>query len=90
MKQKLTFLLTLIMLLTTNAFMATGQNNYEKVTSSPSDWTGEYLLVYEADATTAYSWTGVDAANCYEEMTISGNSISASNAVTILLSNCLM
>ncbi len=83
MKQKLTFLLTLIMLLTTNAFMATGQNNYEKVTSSPSDWTGEYLLVYEADATTAYSWTGVDAANCYEEMTISGNSISASNAVTI-------
>ena len=71
------------MLLTTNAFMATGQNNYEKVTSSPSDWTGEYLLVYEADATTAYSWTGVDAANCYEEMTISGNSISASNAVTI-------
>ena len=83
MKRKLTFLLTLIMLLTTNAFMATGQNNYEKVTSSPSDWTGEYLLVYEADATTAYSWTGVDAANCYEEMTISGNSISASNAVTI-------
>ena len=83
MKQRLTFLLTVVMLLAMNAFTATGQNNYEKVTSTPSDWTGEYLLVYEADATTAYSWTGVDAANCYEEMTISGNSISASNAVTI-------
>ena len=83
MKQKLTFLLTIVMLLTMNAFTATGQNNYEKVTSTPNDWTGEYLLVYEADTTTAYSWTGVDAANCYQTMTISGNSISASNAVTI-------
>lgn len=71
------------MLLAMNAITATGQNNYEKVTSTPNDWTGEYLLVYEADATTAYSWTGVDAANCYEEMTINGNSISAPNAVTI-------
>ncbi len=40
-------------------------------------------MVYEADTTTAYSWTGVDAANCYEIMTINGNIISASNAVTI-------
>lgn len=83
MKQKLTFLLTVVMLLTMKTFTATGQNSYEKVTSTPNDWTGEYLLVYEADATTAYSWTGVDAANCYEEMTINGNSISASNAITI-------
>ena len=71
------------MLLTMKSFTAIGQNNYEKVTSTPNDWAGEYLLVYEADATTAYCWTGVDAANCYEEMTINGNSISASNVVTI-------
>ena len=83
MKRKLTFLLTVVMLLTMKSFTAIGQNSYEKVTSTPNDWAGEYLLVYEADATTAYSWTGVDAANCYEEMTISGNSISASNAITI-------
>ncbi len=83
MKRKLTFLLTVVMLLTMKSFTATGQNNYEKVTSTPNDWAGEYLLVYEADATTAYCWTGVDAANCYEEMTINGNSISASNVVTI-------
>ena len=83
MKRKLTFLLTTVLLLAINAFTATAQNNYEKVTSTPNDWTGEYLLVYEADTTTAYSWTGVDAANCYEIMTINGNIISASNAVTI-------
>ena len=83
MKRKLTFLLTVVMLLTMKSFTAIGQNNYEKVTSTPNDWAGEYLLVYEADATTAYCWTGVDAANCYEEMTINGNSISASNVVTI-------
>ena len=83
MKRKLTFLLTTVLLLAINAFTATAQNNYEKVTSTPNDWTGEYLLIYEADTTTAYSWTGVDAANCYEIMTINGNIISASNAVTI-------
>ena len=83
MKRKLTFLLTTVLLLAMNALTATAQNTYEKVTSTPNDWTGEYLLVFEADATTAYCWTGVDAANCYEEMTINGNSISASNVVTI-------
>ena len=83
MKRKLTFLLTTVLLLAMNALTATAQNTYEKVTSTPNDWTGEYLLVFEADTTTAYSWTGVDAANCYEIMTINGNIISASNAVTI-------
>ena len=83
MKQKLTFLLTALLLLVMSALTATGQNVYEKVTSTPNDWTGEYLLVYDADAATAYCWTGVDAANCYEEMAVSNNSITASNAVTI-------
>ena len=83
MKQKFTILLAAILLLTTHAFTAFGQTTYEKVTSAPTDWTGEYLLVFENDATTAYCWTGVDAASCYEELTISGNSISATDVVTI-------
>jgi hypothetical protein len=47
---------------------------WEKVTSAPADWSGEYLLVYES-GTTAYVWTGVDAANCYAQGTISSNKI---------------
>ena len=87
MKQKLTFLLTALLLLLTNAIPSFGQYSYEKVTSTPTSWEGEYLLVYEADATTAYSWTGVDAASCYAEMTISGNTITATNPVTITVAS---
>ena len=47
---------------------------WEKVTSAPADWSGEYLLVYESNST-AYVWTGVDAASCYTQGTISSNKI---------------
>ena len=62
------------------AMLALGVGNawgaeWEKVTSAPADWSGEYLLVYESNST-AYVWTGVDAANCYIEGTISSNKIS--------------
>ena len=33
--------------------------DFEKVTSAPTDWSGEYILVYEQNATTGYVWTGV-------------------------------
>lgn len=85
MKQRLTFLLTALLLLATNAIKAFGQDTYEKVTASPTDWSGEYLLVFENNDSTAYSWTGVDAANCYEEVSISGNNITASGFVTIVV-----
>ena len=48
---------------------------YMKVTSAPADWSGNYLLVYESNASTAYVWTGVDAVGCYLTATISNNKI---------------
>ena len=48
---------------------------YVKVTSAPTDWSGEYLLVYENSSTEAYVWTGVDAAYSYASATISDNKI---------------
>lgn len=61
------------------AMLALGVTNawgaeWEKVTSAPADWSGEYLLVYESNFT-AYVWNGVDAANCYTQGTISSNKI---------------
>ena len=61
------------------AMLALGVGNawgaeWEKVTSAPADWSGEYLLVYESNST-AYVWTGVDAASCYTQGTISSNKI---------------
>ncbi len=82
MKQKLTLLLTAL-LLGLNTMTALGQNNYEKVIADPTDWTGEYLLVYENDTNSAYCWNGVDLTNCYTELTINGNTIIATNTVTI-------
>lgn len=83
MKKTITFLLAAFALLTSGAITAFGQNNYEKVTSAPSDWTGEYLLVFENSSTSAYCWTGVDAGNCYTELTINGNTITATDPITI-------
>ncbi|MCQ2771568.1 MAG: transmembrane domain-containing protein, partial [Clostridia bacterium] len=50
-------------------------DSYEKVISTQSDWSGEYLLVYEPSASTAYVWTGVDVSNCYVEASIVNNQI---------------
>ena len=37
---------------------------WEKVTSAPDDWCGDYLLVYEASSSSVYVWNGsVDASN---------------------------
>ncbi len=85
MKHKFTLMMTALMLLITNAFTAFGQTQYEKVTSAPTDWSGEYILVYEESATSAYVWTGVDAVNCYTTSSISQNVISAEQSVTITI-----
>ena len=58
---------------------------YEKVTSAPSDWSGEYILVYENSATQGYVWTGMDAANCYVTKTITNNTIADDDFVTIVI-----
>lgn len=60
---------------------------YKKVTEELGDWSGEYLLVYESSETSAYIWTGVDAANCFVAAAISDNSISSvpEGAVTLTI-----
>lgn len=56
--------------------------NYVKVTEAPADWSGEYLLVYEGEAS-AHVWTGVDAANGNVEATATDGTISGTDFVTI-------
>lgn len=81
--KKLTLSLAALMACTLS-FAAT---TYEKVTTAPTDWSGEYLLVYEADKTTANVWTGVDAANCYVAATIADGKITADGLVTITIAS---
>ena len=59
--------------------------DFEKVTSAPTDWSGEYILVYEQNATTGYVWTGVDAVNGYVSKPISSNTIADDGVVFITI-----
>ena len=63
----------------------TGDGDYVKVTTAPTDWSGEYLLVYENNASSGYVWTGVDAANCFQEAAITDYSIEDDGFVTIII-----
>ncbi len=67
------------------SFVQPSSYNYVKVTSAPTDWSGDYVLVYENSATSAYVWTGVDAANCYTEKIITDNSIADDGMVSITI-----
>lgn len=58
--------------------------NYEKVTAEPADWSGEYILVYEADATSARVWKGADEANNYATATIANDIIAAPVGAAVL------
>ncbi|MGM9562679.1 MAG: S-layer homology domain-containing protein, partial [Faecousia sp.] len=52
--------------------------DYVKVTSEPTSWAGEYVLVYETDSYILDgSLTTLDAASNYQKVTISDNTISA-------------
>ena len=57
-----------------------GSGDYEKVTSAPADWSGEYLIVYE-DAGYIFdgSLTTYDAVSNYKKVTITNNTISAAD-----------
>ena len=59
--------------------------DFVKVTSAPTDWSGEYILVYEQSNSTGYVWTGVDAQNCYVEKTINNNTIANDDMVSITI-----
>lgn len=59
----------------------TAETSYVKVTATPSDWSGTYLIVYESGAT-AYVYNGTDSgAMNYVSATISDNHIARSSAV---------
>ena len=58
---------------------------FVKMTSAPTDWSGEYILVYEQSATSGYVWTGVDAVNGYVSKTISSNTIADDGLVTVTI-----
>ena len=57
--------------------------DYVKVTAAPTDWSGEYVLVYDNSATSAYVWTGLDVANCYVEKTIQNASVSGEDLISL-------
>jgi len=59
--------------------------NYVKVTSATTDWSGEYILVYEHNTSTGYVWTGLDATSCYVSKSISSNTIEDDGFVTIAI-----
>lgn len=59
-----------------------GSGDYELVTTEPSDWSGDYLIVYSNNNTDAFildgSLTTLDVAKNYQQKTITNNTLSAS------------
>ncbi|MGM9830999.1 MAG: Ig domain-containing protein [Paludibacteraceae bacterium] len=74
---------SLFMLLCASVMMFA--TDYVKVTTAPTNWSGEYLLVYEQSATEAYVFNGLDAVNGYTEAAIADGKITVDEAVTITL-----
>lgn len=68
-------------------------SGYMKVTEKPTDWSGEYLLVYETtdedSNPVGYCWTGVDAVSCYVTAQIKDEVISTKpeGAVTVTITS---
>ena len=61
--------------------------DFVKVTSTPTDWSGEYILVFENTPLSAYVWTGEDAVNCYVAKNISNNTIADDGFVTLTIAS---
>ena len=59
-----------------------GSSSFEKVTEAPTDWSGEYLIVYEA-GNVAFNGalTALDAVSNTVSVTISNNTIAATDAL---------
>lgn len=71
------------------AAQADGNGTYREVTENLTDWSGEYLLVYEAKDGTAYVFNGslvgdaLDAVSNYVSATISNGTITADRAYSV-------
>ena len=78
-------ILMVVTMFPVTAFAAEEQVTYERVTEAPEDWTGEYLLVYEAGSKAFNGALDVpDAVNNYVDVTVSDGKISmADNSASI-------
>lgn len=69
------------------AAQADGNGTYREVTENLTDWSGEYLLVYEADDGTAYVFNGslgtLDSRNNCITATISNGTITTDRAYSV-------
>lgn len=64
-----------------------GRSIYEKVTSAPDDWSGTYVIVYEAAADTAYLYNGSkpdENANYVETEIINGELLAPEDCAVII------
>ena len=92
-KRLLSLLLVLMMVVSALPLtvLAADENTatYTKVTTNLDDWSGQYLLVYEAGDEKAYVFNGslttLDAANNYREYVISGGSIVADPGMSVTI-----
>ncbi len=58
---------------------------FEKVTSALSDWSGEYMVVYEYSDTVGYAFAGSYSNSSYETVTIEDGVISTTPNTTVIL-----
>lgn len=67
------------------SFTSNSNGNFVRLTSTPSDWSGNYILVYEQSNNTGYVWTGEDGTNCFVSKTITNNTITDDNLVNLTI-----
>ena len=67
------------------SFTSNSNGNFVRLTSTPSDWSGNYILVYEQSNNTGYVWTGADETNCFVSKTITNNTIADDNLVNLTI-----
>ena len=66
---------------------ADAADTYSKITATPSDWSGTYLIAY-VDGSTAQVWTGVDANSNFANASISNGKIEKpANAQTVTIAS---
>lgn len=80
--KKLKLFFALFAMLALGVGNAWGAGNYVKVTTAPSDWSGDYLIVYE-DGTLAFNGalSTLDAVSNTVVVTISNNQIAATDDI---------
>ena len=76
----------LLLLITMGICNALGASvTWEKVTSAPSDWSGEYLIVYNSQAYDGSLTSNFDASNNYQSVTIKDGKITLDDTYSFTL-----